>query len=88
MIAALGALERDPARLAELDALATTRNVSDVHFAIIHIALGEIDSALAYLEKAEAARSGWLVYLATEPRFDPLRGEKRFTDLVARIHRA
>ena len=88
VIAALGALERDPARLAELDALATTRNVSDVHFAIIHIALGEIDSALAYLEKAEAARSGWLVYLATEPRFDPLRGEKRFTDLVARIHRA
>jgi DNA-binding winged helix-turn-helix (wHTH) protein len=88
VIAALGALERDGARLEELTALATTRNVSDVHFATIHIALGETDHALVCLERAEAARSGWLVYLGTEPRFDPLRGEPRFASLLARIHRA
>ncbi len=88
VIAALGALERDRARLDELTELARTRNVSDVHFATIHIALGEAESAMTCLERAEAKRSGWLVYLATEPRFDALRGERRFTDLVARIHRA
>jgi DNA-binding winged helix-turn-helix (wHTH) protein/Tfp pilus assembly protein PilF len=88
VIAALGALERDRARLEELTALATTRNVSDVHFATVYVALGEMDHALACLERAEAARSGWLVYLGTEPRFDPLRGEPRFASLLARIHRA
>lgn len=88
VIAAIGALERDRTRLDELTALARTRHVSDVHFATIHIALGDFDSALACLERAESKRSGWLVYLATEPRFDALRRERRFVDLVARIHRA
>lgn len=85
VIAALGALERDRGRLEELHQLARTRNVSDVHFATIHVALGDLDDALVCLGKAEAARSGWLVYLATEPRFDALRGEERFIDLVARV---
>lgn len=88
VIAALGALERDRARLEQLTELARTRNVSDVHFATIHLALADSESALACLERAEAARSGWLVYLATEPRFDALRSEPRFIGLLARIHRA
>ncbi|HEU4886852.1 MAG TPA: winged helix-turn-helix domain-containing protein [Thermoanaerobaculia bacterium] len=88
VMAALSALERDRARLDQLSALARTRHVSDVHFATIHVALDEKESALACLERAEGARSGWLVYLATEPRFDALRGERRFTELLARIHRA
>lgn len=84
-VAALGAIEaqqgRADAARARLDALAElslTRDVSPVHFATIHAALGEIDAAFAWLERAVEGRSGWLVYVATEPRFDGLRSDPRF----------
>jgi hypothetical protein len=78
VLAALGRLE-------ELIELARAREVSAVHFATVHVARGEIEKALASLERAERARSGWLVYLRTEPRFDPLREEPRFQELLSRI---
>jgi DNA-binding winged helix-turn-helix (wHTH) protein/Tfp pilus assembly protein PilF len=84
-LAALGALERNRARLDELEALSRTREVSAVHFATVHVALGEHERALDCLDRAEAARSGWLVYLRTEPRFDPLREEPRFQELLSRF---
>ena len=74
VVAALGALEHSRVRIDELAALSLTRDVSAVHFATIHVALGELDQAMDWLERAVEARSGWLVYLQTEPRFDALRG--------------
>jgi TolB-like protein/Tfp pilus assembly protein PilF len=79
VVAALGALEatRDRAiaraRLDRLAEISLTRDVSPVHFATVHVALGEHDAAVRWLERAVEARSGWLVYLAMEPRFDALR---------------
>lgn len=85
VVAALGALERSRARLEALSELSLTRDVSPVHFATVHVALGEFDEALRWLERAVEVRSGWLVYLATEPRFDPLRGEERFAAILDRM---
>lgn len=85
VVAALGALDRDAAALEKLGELSLTRDVSAVHFAIVHAALGSTAPALDCLERAEAARSGWLVYVKTEPRFDGLRGEERFAALVERL---
>lgn len=84
-VAALGALDADPSALGRLAALSLTRDVSPVHFATVHSALGEPERALEWLEGAEAARSGWLVYLRTEPRFDALRGNARFEELIHRV---
>jgi tetratricopeptide (TPR) repeat protein len=84
VVAALGALEQSRERLGALAGLSLTRDVSPVHFATVHVALGERDAALEWLERAVEARSGWLVYLATEPRFDPLRGETRFEAIQSR----
>jgi tetratricopeptide (TPR) repeat protein len=78
VVAALGALERSRARLDTLNELSLTRDVSPVHFATVFAAVGEHDEALSWLERAMEQRSGWLVYLATEPRFDSLRGMPRF----------
>jgi serine/threonine-protein kinase len=78
VVAALAALEQSRERLGALAELSLTRDVSPVHFATVHAALGEREQALEWLERAAASRSGWLVYLATEPRFDSLRGEPRF----------
>jgi TolB-like protein/Tfp pilus assembly protein PilF len=84
-VAALGALDADASALGRLAELSLTRDVSPVHFATVHTALGETERALEWLEGAEAARSGWLVYLRTEPRFDALRGNARFEELVSRL---
>jgi TolB-like protein/Tfp pilus assembly protein PilF len=85
VVAALGALEQSRARLDALAELSLTRDVSPVHFATVHVALGEHEQALEWLERAYESRSGWLVYLATEPRFDALRGEARFEELLERL---
>jgi TolB-like protein/Tfp pilus assembly protein PilF len=89
-VAALGALEAGEGdvaaarrRLADLEAASLTRHVSPLHAATIHAALGEHDAAFTLLERAATERSGWLVYLPTEPRFDVLRGDARFAALVA-----
>ena len=91
-VAALGAVEAQQGsvdaargRLEALAELSLTRDVSPVHFATVHTALGERDEALRWLERALEGRSGWLVYLATEPRFDPLRDDLAFRELVDTI---
>jgi serine/threonine-protein kinase len=84
VVAALAALEQSRERLGALAELSLTRDVSPVHFATVHVALGERDQALDWLERAVESRSGWLVYLATEPRFDPLRGDDRFVVILSR----
>ncbi|HVG25350.1 MAG TPA: tetratricopeptide repeat protein [Thermoanaerobaculia bacterium] len=84
VVAALAALEQSRERLGALAELSLTRDVSPVHFATVHVALGEPDEALAWLGRAVEQRSGWLVYLPTEPRFDLLRGDPRFEAIQSR----
>ena len=48
--------------------------------------MGEVDEAMVWLDRALVEeRSGWLVYLAMEPRFDGLREDARFRALLAII---
>lgn len=47
--------------------------------------LGEVDQALHWLERAYAQRETDLVYLAVDPRLDPLRQEARFQALLERV---
>ena len=50
--------------------------------ALIHLALGEPDEALGWLERARHRRSGWMAYVGVDPRLDPLRAEPRFQALT------
>ena len=59
--------------------------VSPFDIALIYAALGEKDTAFAWMAKAVAERSTWLVYSKWEPRLDPLRSDPRFQDLLHRI---
>jgi DNA-binding winged helix-turn-helix (wHTH) protein/Tfp pilus assembly protein PilF len=47
-------------------------------------ALGRRDEAIRALEEAFANREAQLLYLKTDPYLDPLRGDPRFTALLAR----
>jgi serine/threonine protein kinase/Flp pilus assembly protein TadD len=54
-------------------------------FAIVYIGLGDQARALDWLEKAYTARSGLLVGLEQEPKWDSLRSTPRFQALVKRV---
>ena len=53
--------------------------------AMIYTGLGEKDQAFAWLEKAYTDRVWRLPFLNVEPRFDSLRSDPRFADLVLRV---
>jgi tetratricopeptide (TPR) repeat protein len=59
--------------------------LSSYDIALVYTGLGEKGLALEYLEKACDEHFLLLVFLQVEPRFDSLRSESRFQDLVRRI---
>jgi tetratricopeptide (TPR) repeat protein len=67
---------------AELQRRNPGRYFSPVHLALAYVGLGEIDSAFATLEHAVADADPALVYLAAEPRFEPLRPDTRYRRLL------
>jgi len=52
---------------------------------LIRCALGQIDSAVEWLERAEQARVGILIILGCEPTFAPLRALPRFQSLLKKL---
>jgi serine/threonine-protein kinase len=80
--------QRDQAtkRLDQLKELSKGRYVGPAHIALIHIGLGEKDQAFVWLEKAYEDRSLTNFYaLKTDPKFDTLRSDPRYSDLLLRI---
>lgn len=55
------------------------------YLALIHVGLGEADDALQLLDRAYRERYPWLIHLTAEPRWDPLRGDPRFKELVGSV---
>jgi serine/threonine-protein kinase len=72
--------------LADLRTQAAHMYVSPFHYAMVHTGLGEIEQALDYLDQTWEERFCWLVWLRTEPIFDPIRNHARFTDLLRRVN--
>ena len=52
--------------------------------ALVQAGLGDREAAFAALERAFAARDVHLMYLPTDPRWDPFREDPRFVDLIER----
>jgi tetratricopeptide (TPR) repeat protein len=71
--------------LAELEQLSGSRFVTSYGVALVHAALGRNDAAVAWLNKAVDERSNWLVWLRLDPRWNGLRSDPRFTQLVSRL---
>ena len=53
--------------------------------AFVYAALGEKERAFEWLERAYEERSSWMTTLSTDPRYDPLRSDLRFADLLRRV---
>ena len=80
-----GRIEQAQAQLNELKALRKRRYVSPYLEAILYSALGDVEKALAQLERAYRERACWMVFLNIDPFLDPLRDEPRFKSLTARM---
>lgn len=50
-----------------------------------HLALGDKDRALTWLERAHEERDGWLTHANVEPTFDDLRDEPRFRAILTKM---
>lgn len=72
--------------LAKLTEIAKTRYISGYSFAVIHLALGEKDQALDWLEKDAREQTGFEInFIKVDPHLDPLRGDQRFEALASKI---
>jgi len=72
-------------KLSELRQLSKTAYVPPYWMALAHAGLGEDQAAFEWLERAHGEHDVWLVWLKREPRFDVLRSDPRFEDLLQRI---
>jgi Flp pilus assembly protein TadD len=79
--------KRDEARriLAKLERLNEQGVVPSGSVAILHGALGESNEAFAWLERAYQERDPQLTYIKAGRRFEPLRKDPRFEQLVRRV---
>jgi TolB-like protein/Tfp pilus assembly protein PilF/predicted Ser/Thr protein kinase len=71
--------------LKELQERATREFVDPYYIAIVYLGLGEQEQTFAWLNRAYEERSAWLPWLKVEPKFDRIRADARFADLVRRI---
>jgi tetratricopeptide (TPR) repeat protein len=84
-LAALGQRDEGEAILARLEDESQRQYFRGEIVAIGYAALGNLDRAFAWLERAYQARSAGLLYLKLDPGYAPLRSDPRFGDLVQRI---
>jgi len=71
--------------LAELEKRSKKTYVSSYQIALVYLGLRQNDKAMKQLENAYQEHSTLLTYLKMDPRFDPLRSDPRFRDLLHRV---
>jgi DNA-binding SARP family transcriptional activator/TolB-like protein/Tfp pilus assembly protein PilF len=73
------------ATLAQLDSLSRKEYVTAYAVALVHAALGQRDSAFAWLDRGVAERTHWMVWLRRDARWALIRSDPRFEALAGRL---
>ena len=55
------------------------------YVAVIYMGLGDTEETFRWLNKAYEERTGYMVWLKTEPVFDPIRADARYVELCRKI---
>ena len=72
--------------LAQLPQIAAHRYVPSYSFALLHMALGDKDKAIEWLERSYHDGAGLdVIFLKVDPMLDPLQKEPRFQALVQKV---
>jgi hypothetical protein len=85
VLAKSGAHQKARDILKELEKQSKREYIPSLNFAQIYAGLGDNEQALAWLNKACDERSVWMTFLKVDPKFDPLRTDPRFQDLLRRV---
>ena len=80
-----GQRERALSELAKLEKLSKAKFVSSFGLAVICVGIRDDGRAFEYFEKAVQEHTDMLVYLNVDSRFDRIRSDPRFADLVRRV---
>jgi tetratricopeptide (TPR) repeat protein len=70
----------------ELNQLSTQEFVPARGVAEIYMGLGDKEQAFVWLDKAFEQRNGWLLHVKENQRYDGLRSDPRYIDLVRRMN--
>lgn len=70
--------------LKELQNRATLEFIDPYYIALVYLGLGKQEQTFTWLNKAYEERSFWLLWLNVDPKFDRLRSDMQFVDLVRR----
>jgi TolB-like protein len=84
-VAESGNVEEARALLARLHAAAEENYVPASCFAWIHLGLGELDEAFAWMNRAIDQRDPMMTPIKSYPFFDPIRGDPRFAGLLRKM---
>jgi Flp pilus assembly protein TadD len=84
-LAKSGETEKARAVLGELHRSSTEKYVPPYNFALLYNALGETGKAMDFLEKGLAEKDVRMVFLKIEPKWNNLRNEPRFQEIMRRV---
>jgi serine/threonine protein kinase len=70
--------------LREVEQWSRDRDISPSNIMLIHLGLGDDAATFEWFERALEDRASWLWHTPLEPRFDRIRSDARFRELVAR----
>ena len=68
-----------------LDELGDDPLAAAFDIALVHLALGQREDAVDWLERAYDSRDSQVIYINMDPRFDPLREDARFIRLLEKF---
>ena len=70
--------------LQTLESICRDRYIPPYAMALIHIGLGQADCAFDWLLRALETHDVHLIFLTIDPKWNPMRSQSRFKDLIAR----
>ncbi|MDX6447200.1 MAG: eukaryotic-like serine/threonine-protein kinase [Blastocatellia bacterium] len=85
-LALSGDTNKAQAELNNLIEMSNQKYISAYHIAAIYVGLKDKDHAFEWLEKAFQDRADWMAFLKVDPRFDSLKSDPRFTNLLHRMN--
>lgn len=71
--------------LQELEAMGKTGYVSPYAPALVYLGLGDRETTLRLLNRCFDERTNWMVWLLKDPRWDPMRSDPRFQEIVRKV---
>jgi TolB-like protein/Tfp pilus assembly protein PilF len=71
--------------LNKLEKRSNQEYVTALHFAQIYAGLGDNEQALVWLDKAYNERAVWMPFLKGDLKFEPLRSDRRFRELLKKV---